>query len=83
MCTVVPRVPNFRPFRSTISRFQDVAHFRIFPLTPMVKFHKVPQFFFYFWQIAKTFITLHSLMAALFIVLCGSDWIKTVGGTAF
>ncbi len=38
MCTVVPWVTNFCPFRSTISRFQDIAHFRIFPLTPMLKF---------------------------------------------
>ncbi len=29
-----PGVPNFHPFRSTINRFQDNAHFRIYPLTP-------------------------------------------------
>ncbi len=53
VCTVVPRVPNFRPFRSTISHFQDLTYFRIFPLTPMLKFHFY--FFLFFWQIAKTF----------------------------
>ncbi len=37
MCTVVPRVPNFCSFCSMISRFQDIAHFGIFPLTPMLK----------------------------------------------
>ncbi len=44
MCTVVPRVPNFRPFRSTISRFQDIPHFRIFPLTPMLKVQSAIKF---------------------------------------
>ena len=33
-----PRVRNGRPSRSTVSRFQGVAHFRIFPLTSMLKF---------------------------------------------
>ncbi len=55
MCTVIPRVQSFRPFRSTISRFQDIAHFRIFPLTPMLKFQSVT-IFFYFWQMAKKVI---------------------------
>ncbi len=44
MCTVVPQIQNFRPFRSTISRFQDIAHFRIFPLTYMLKFQRVTKF---------------------------------------
>ncbi len=43
--TVVPRVPNFCPFRSTMNRFQDI-HFRIFPLTPMLKL-EVPQNFYF------------------------------------
>ena len=73
MCTLVPRVPNFRSFRSTISRFQDIAHFRILPLTPMLKVQSAT-FFFNFWQISKTFITLYSLMTALFIIKLGSDW---------
>ncbi len=42
------RVPNFRPFRSTINRFQDVVHFRIFPLTPMLKFQSATIFFLIF-----------------------------------
>ncbi len=33
-----PQVPHFDPFRSTDSRFQDIAHFMIFPLTPMLIF---------------------------------------------
>ena len=36
--------PYFLAFRSTISRFQDIAHFTIFPLTSMFNF-KVPQIF--------------------------------------
>ena len=44
MCTVVPRVPNFRPFGSTISRFQDIAHSMILPIDSYVKisYVKVP-----------------------------------------
>ncbi len=44
------RVQNFHPFRTTISRFQDIALFTIFPLTSMLKCHN----FFNFWQMAKT-----------------------------
>ncbi len=32
------RFPNFHLFCSTISCFQDIAHFRIFTLTPMLNF---------------------------------------------
>ncbi len=39
-----PRVPKCRPFRSMISRFQGIAHFRIFPLTPMFKFQSATKF---------------------------------------
>ncbi len=35
MCTVVPRVPHFRLFHSTINRLQDITHFRIATLTPI------------------------------------------------
>ncbi len=31
-------IANCRPFRSTIIHFQDIAQFRIFQLTPMLKF---------------------------------------------
>ncbi len=50
--------PNFRPFRSTISHFQDLAHFTIFPLTPMLKFQSAI-FFFLIWQIANIY---HNLL---------------------
>ncbi len=33
-----PRVPNWHPVCSTVSHFQGIAHFTIFPLTPMLKF---------------------------------------------
>ena len=46
MCTVIPRVPNFHPLRSTINRFQDIAHFRFFPSTPMLKFQSATLFLF-------------------------------------
>ena len=39
-----PQVTNVHPFRSTISHFQDIAQFRIFPLTPMLKFQSVTKF---------------------------------------
>ena len=54
MFTVVPPVPNFRPIRSTISHFQDIAHFRIFLLdshVKILKYHKI----FKFWQIANIY----------------------------
>ena len=79
MSTVVPRVPNFRPFRSTISRFQDIAHFRNFPLTPVLKFHKV----FNFRQIAKISISLYTLITALFVMKFRPEPMKTVGGVTF
>ncbi len=39
-----PRVPNFRPFRSTTICFQNIAHFRIFALTPTLKFQSATNF---------------------------------------
>ncbi len=57
------RVPNFRPFRSTINRFQDVVHFRIFPLTPMLKFQSATKFF-KTWPIAKKSDSPYSTMVA-------------------
>ncbi len=33
------RVTHFHQFPSTISRFQYIAHFRMFPLTRMLKCH--------------------------------------------
>ena len=42
--TVLLQVQNFRLFRSTISRFQDIAHVRIFPLTPMLKVQSATKF---------------------------------------
>ena len=39
-----PRVPNFHPFCSSDSCFQDFAHFMIFPLTPMLKFQSAAKF---------------------------------------
>ena len=40
-----PQVPNFHPFRSTISRFQDIAHLRI-PIDSHVKISKYHKFKF-------------------------------------
>ncbi len=44
MCTVVHRVPNVYPIHSTISRFQDIAHFTIFPMTPLLKFQSATKY---------------------------------------
>ena len=77
MCTVVPRVPNFHPFRSTISCFQDIAHFRIFPLTPMLKFQSAIN------RLPIYTITFHSLMTTLFSVKFGSDRMKNGAGVVF
>ena len=84
MSTVVPRVPNICPFRSTISRFQDITHFKIFPLTPMLKFvpqkcHKIC----IFWEIAKIFITLYFPITTSFTIKFGSNRMQIVGEVAF
>ena len=50
-----PRVTNCCPFCSTISRFQDIAHFRIFQLNPMLKYQSATKFLI-FEKIAQTFI---------------------------
>ncbi len=76
-----PRVPNFGPFGSTISRFQNIAHFRIFPLTPMLTFQSATKFLILAdCQIIYSF---NSLTTTLFIIKSGSARIKTVGGVAF
>ncbi len=41
---VGPWVPSFHTFCSIIIHFQDIAHFRIFPLTPMLKFQSATKF---------------------------------------
>ncbi len=81
MCSVVPRVPNLYPFRYTISRLQDIAHFRIFPLTHMLIFQSAIKFF-NFGRLPIYTITFYSLMTTLFIIKFGSDRMKT-GGVAF
>ena len=75
-----PQVPNFHPFCSTVSHFQDIAHFRIFPIDFHVKNFKICNF----WRIEKhqKFIILYSPMTALFITKFDSEWPKTVGGVA-
>ncbi len=69
------RVPNFHPFCSTISHFQDTVHFRIFPLTLMLKFENFKD-----RQNIHNFII---IMTALFIIKLGSDRKKTAGLVAF
>ena len=74
-----PRVPHFRLFRSAISHCQNIAYYRVFPLTPMLKWQSDT----FFLQIAKTFMSLYSLMTHLFVIDFGSDQMKTGGGVAF
>ena len=80
------RVPNFHPLHSTISCFQNIAHFAIFLLTPMLKFQNATnKSFFSIWQIAETSISLYSTMIAK--VLIHKVWVRTkmetVGGVPF
>ena len=75
-----PRVPNFHPFRSMLSRFQDIAHFMIFRLTPMLKFQSATKFLA---DLQKISITFYSLLTTLFIITFGSDRMKNGGGVAF
>ncbi len=42
------QVPYFHPFRSTVNHFPDVVPFRVFLLTPMLKFHSAIKLQF-FW----------------------------------
>ena len=72
ICTVVARVPNFRPFHSTISRFQDIAHFSIFPLIHMLKFQSAIEFLNVGRVLIYT-ISFYSLMTTLLFIKFGSD----------
>ena len=56
-------VPNFHLSCSTISRFQDVAHFKNFPIESHVKISKCPKFF-KIWTITKKSNRLYSTMVA-------------------
>ena len=71
-----------RPCRSTISHFQDIAHFRIFPLTLILKFQSAIKYLNFGRSPIYT-ITFYSLMTILFIIKFGSDPMKTAGGVAF
>ncbi len=55
--------PKFHPFRSTASRFQDIVHFIIFPLNPMLKCQSITNCF-KLVPIAKKSNTLHSPIVA-------------------
>ncbi len=76
------RIPNFRPLCHTISRFQDITYFRIFALTPMLKFQIATKVLI-FGRSPKEITTLYPCMTVWFIVRFGSDQIKTVGEVAF
>ncbi len=71
-----PRVPNFHPFRSTISHLQDIAHFTIFPLTAMSKFQSATIYFLAVCEKMYNFIFCHD---CLIYNKFGSDRLKTVG----
>ena len=47
MAFLVRQVTNLHPFPSIISRFQDTAHFMIFPLAPILKFQMPQQFYLF------------------------------------
>ena len=74
---ISPRVPNFRPFVSTSSRtaVYKISHILGFPLDSHVKISKCHKIFI-FWQLANSFINLHSTMTALFVIKFGSDRVK-------
>ncbi len=76
------RGPNFHLFRSMISSFQEIVHFRIFPLTPMLTFQSAT-IFFTKWPIVKKSNHLYSTMAASILIKFGWDLMKTVGVAAF
>ena len=82
LCTVAPRVPNFRFFLALRSAVFEIFHILGLPLTPTL-ISKCHNFFFIFWQIAKMSITLYSTMTTVFVIKFGPDRMKTVGGVAF
>ncbi len=61
-----------------ISRFQDIAHFKIFPLTAMLKF-QTAIIVLNFSRSPIYTINFYSLMTTLFITKFGSGWMKTGG----
>ena len=70
--------PNFHPFCSRISRFQDISHFRNFRLTLMLKFESATLVLILAGhQNIHNFISL--MTALIFSVTFSSDRIKAVG----
>ncbi len=74
--------PKFSSVSLHDQPFLRYSTFYDFPIDCHVKISKCHKIF-KFWQIAKTFIILHPLMTALFIIKFGSGRIKSVGGVAF
>ncbi len=81
ICSVVPRVPNFRPFHSTVKHLRDIPHFR-FAIDPNVKNSKFHKMFIYFLADRQN-SHLYSPMTAVFIIKFGPDQMKTVGGVEY
>ncbi len=79
MSTVVPRVPNFHPFRPTISRFRDNIHILGFPIDSHVKISKCHKMFST-WPIVKKSDSLYSTVVANVLIKFGWHQMKTVGG---
>ncbi len=81
MCTIVPRVPNYHPFHSTISRFRDIRHLG-FPIDSHViilKCHK----FCEAWPIAEKSNSLYSPMVNNVLIQFGWEPAKSVIEVAF
>ncbi len=77
MRTVVHWVPNFRLFRSMISRFWDIPHFT-FPIDSYLKISKCHKIF-KTWPIAKKRDSLYSTMVANVLKRFGWHQMKNVG----
>ena len=77
--TASPKFSSVSFYDHPFSRYCTFQDFLIASHVKISKCHKI----FILGQIPKTFITLHSLIPALFIIKFGSYQIQTVGRVAF
>ncbi len=76
------RVPDFHPFRSTLSHFQIIAHFYDFPIESHAKIPKCHKIF-KTWPNVKKSNSLYSTMAVNVPITFGWVHVKIIGRVAY
>ncbi len=71
-----PRVPNFHPFCSTISRFPYTAHFKMFPFNHMLKFQSTTKCL-KLSRLPRDVKYPYSTTIVNRLIKFGCDWMKT------